>query len=59
DGDNEKIEEKIEKGKEFLTDKLEYIEALGNIHIKYVSGPHVVYEYAPNEIANEVIKFLQ
>ena len=59
DGDNEKIEEKIEKGKELLTDKLEYIEALGNIDIKYVSGPHTVYEYAPNEIADAVIKFLK
>ena len=57
-GYNEKIEEKIAKGKEILAQKIKYVEALENIEIKYISAPHTLYEYAPKEIANAVIKFL-
>ena len=54
----EKIEENIAKGKEILAHKIKYVEALENIEIKYISAPHTLYEYAPKEIANAVIKFL-
>ena len=57
-GYNEKIEEKIAKGKEIVAQKIKYVEALENIEIKYISAPHTLYEYAPKEIANAVIKFL-
>lgn len=40
--------------REEISNRVNYAVVHGKVTVKYISGPHVLYRYAPNEIAEEV-----
>lgn len=53
------IQAYTEKGNEQMMKKRAYMKAQGEVQIVQISGPHCLYEYAPVEVAEVILAFLQ
>lgn len=58
-GNLEKIQEKIESRIETIEEKKRYMSNRSNLRIVEISGPHCLYEYNPQGIAEEIADFLE
>lgn len=59
DGDEKKIKEKRMARIQILEEKKEYMKKRGNIEIVELSGPHSIYEYDPEGVADTIENFLE
>lgn len=57
--DQQKIEEKIEERRDIIQSKEQIMKKRGNIGVKEISGPHCLYEYAPEKTADAIRIFLE
>lgn len=58
-GEQDKIQAYIEKGNKQMMKKCAYMKGQGEVQIVQISGPHCLYEYAPVEVAQAILAFLQ
>ena len=59
EGNQDKIENYIKEQNKIMEKKREYMNTRGNIMMTTLSGPHCLYEYAPDEVAHTIVSFLE
>ena len=57
-GKQDEIEEYRKSRAEMINQKISYMESRGNVTIEKVSGPHCLYQYAPDEMAEIIANFI-
>lgn len=58
-GDEDKIQAYIRKKDAQQQEKIGFMKQYGNVTVQIISGPHCIYEYAPDEVASVIHKFMK
>lgn len=59
DGDTEKIQNAINKRKQIMSEKINYMKKRSNMEVVQLSGPHCIYEYNMKDVSQVISNFIE